>query len=343
MIIKEVYVNNFRGIREGVLKVPEHVTVLVGRNGVGKSSILEALYLISACAQARDDVRAANKHDYVVFRRGHRGGWNTARFTLWHRGETEKPIIIKLKVNGGELEFMIPYEGPYSPYLVFEGKLVNLERGYYYEKSLMYSAIDTKSFAGLKDFLKGFLLIDDNIFRNPVEVEKYAWHKVAVKRLDKRIVDMLKREFEPKAEGLTYIPIGGEFSLALQTTDTTVRIDDLGDGARASLLVGMLILAYNPTVLLLEDPEVHMHPGGLYAYMETLLELSKEMGFQIMLTTHSVELIQIIEDLSRKLGLGVSVNYVEMEEGVLKARNFSIDDVEILRKLGIDMRLLHKF
>jgi len=35
--------------------------------------------------------------------------------------------------------------------------------------------------------------------------------------------------------------------------------------------------------------------------------------------------------------------YIEREEGILRARSFSADDHEILRKLRIDIRLLHKF
>jgi hypothetical protein len=45
---------------------------------------------------------------------------------------------------------------------------------------------------------------------------------------------MVREEFEPDAEGLTYVPSDEGYSyLALQTSRTTVRVDDLGDGARS--------------------------------------------------------------------------------------------------------------
>jgi len=35
--------------------------------------------------------------------------------------------------------------------------------------------------------------------------------------------------------------------------------------------------------------------------------------------------------------------YLEREAGILKSRSFSPQDLEVLRKLGIDVRLLHIF
>ena len=67
------------------------LTVLVGRNGTGKSSVLEALYLASACAPSWDAVRRVSKLDYVVSRRGGRGSWSDSRRFLWYMGIRSTP------------------------------------------------------------------------------------------------------------------------------------------------------------------------------------------------------------------------------------------------------------
>lgn len=79
-----------------------------------------------------------------------------------------------------------------------------------------------------------------------------------------------------------------------------MRVDDLGDGARAALLAAMLVLAYEPTVLLIEEPELHMHPGGLYAYTRFLLNPARSAGLQVIATTHSHEFIYTARRLSRE-------------------------------------------
>ncbi len=142
-------------------------------------------------------------------------------------------------------------------------------------------------------------------------MENYARLGLLTRRLNKRVLELVREEFEPEAEGLTYAPVGGGYHLMLQTAETAVRVDDLGDGARAALLAAMLALAHRLTVLPLEEPELHMHPAGLYTYLRFLLKLAREVGFQVIASTHSVELVQIARALSMELGVESSVLYLE--------------------------------
>ena len=352
-MISEVHISGFRGIREGHLGDLKQITILVGRNGVGKSSVLEALYLISACAESKDEVRGVEKLDYVVSRRGGRGDWDSSRGLLWYMGDTEKPIEVRIGLKGATREFIIaPVGGVSKPVRLKEDNyLIDLETYRFSEgieniHHMRHVGLPSEysEYQEIKKFLSGILFIDWFITRRPNIVEKYAWPRLLAKRLDKRIVELLKEEFEPDAEGLTYAPSGeNRYHLAVQTAETAVRVDDLGDGARAALLASMLVLAYRPTVLLLEEPELHLHPAGMYTYVKFLVRLAKEIGFQIIASTHSLELIQIVQRLAQESGFEASVLYLEREDGVLKARSFSVEDVEAMRKLGFDVRLLYMF
>lgn len=42
--LKSLYINSFRGFNEFILEINEKLTVLVGKNGVGKTTILEIIY-----------------------------------------------------------------------------------------------------------------------------------------------------------------------------------------------------------------------------------------------------------------------------------------------------------
>ena len=61
------------------------------------------------------------------------------------------------------------------------------------------------------------------------------------------------------------------------------------------------------------------------------------------MSTHSIELIQFAEKISEELDLDSTVQFIEREKGVVRARRFTLKDTELLRKLGIDIRLLYKF
>ena len=73
MIIGRIEVRNFRGIKETSIDGLSQLSILIGKNGAGKSSLLEALYLVSSCASIKDDVRGDMKLDYLISRRGGRG------------------------------------------------------------------------------------------------------------------------------------------------------------------------------------------------------------------------------------------------------------------------------
>ena len=353
-MISSVYISRFRGIRKGSIEGLEQVSVLIGRNGAGKSSVLEALYLVSACAGSRDVVRRIDKLDYVVNRRGGRGRWDELRRVLWYMGDTENPIEIQIESENKTLKFIaVDVHTGSSPIRMVtgDGLLIELEGGHV-SKSIEdlkagHWSMTIKSIEGelaeVKRFLDGFLLVDGVLARQPTIVEAFAWPRILSKRLDKHVVEIIREEFEPEAEGLTYVPSDKDYYLALQTARTAVRIDDLGDGARTALLAAMLVLAYRPTVLLVEEPELHMHPAGLYTYMKFLIRLAKDIGFQIIASTHSIELVQILQALAKELGIELAALYLEREDDVLRARSFSADDFEILRKLGIDIRFLYRF
>jgi putative ATP-dependent endonuclease of OLD family len=61
MWIRQLYIENFRGIREATVEFGERQTVLVGANGAGKSTIVEAIALLFG----RDRlVRSLTEHDF---------------------------------------------------------------------------------------------------------------------------------------------------------------------------------------------------------------------------------------------------------------------------------------
>jgi len=314
-MLKRIKILNFRGIKEGVIDDLKQVTLIIGKNGSGKSSILEALYAVSAYAEDYDEIRGIRKLDYIINRRGNRGLWDDARQSIWYLQDVENPIIISLSLNSEEYEFTI-----------LNTKIIN--------NPVQLRSPSGRVEALFEEYLGRILFIDGRLLLQPEKIEKYAWSRVVAKRLDKLIVSMIREEFEEEAEGLTYIPIGNTYYLALQTSETTIRIDDLGDGARTALLTALLTIAYKPTLILIEEPELHMHPAGLYTYMKFLLKQARELNFQIIATTHSIELIHIIQDITKEEKLELAIIFIEREKGVLKTRNFSPKDTEILKKLG---------
>lgn len=95
-----------------------------------------------------------------------------------------------------------------------------------------------------------------------------------------------------KKQGFFYQQNGKEFS-----------IDTLATGIKTYVVMKMLLdngyLRPN-SLLILDEPEVHLHPSWQLLFAELLVLLNKELGIKVLLATHSPYFLQAIETYSKK-------------------------------------------
>jgi len=336
------------------------VNVLIGRNGSGKSTVLESIYLASAWVDSYDKLHNARKMDYVISRRTGRGSWISSRDVLWFLMDVTRDVKMKFTfTNNDKLEFkLIRFDGEGNVWLPIPGGLLSetalIEYDHYNYSDNKLLSIASRSligknlrarfielYADIIGFLEGIVFIDSNILADPKRVEDVTWSKILAKRLDKFITGMVREEFEADAEDITYMPIGGDKVLALKLSKTTVRVDDLGDGARSAILMASILLTLDNTAVLIEEPESHQHPGGLKAVMNFVLKVAKERKLQLFMSTHSVELLKILQKLCKDVGLRLKIFFLERNvEGFVDVRVLERIDINTLLKLGLDPRFL---
>jgi len=104
---------------------------------------------------------------------------------------------------------------------------------------------------------------------------------------ERDIVPNLERLTE---KGVVYKSSNGEL--------TTLPYCMHGDGFFALLQLLYSIKDAAGGVLLIEEPENHMHPGYLSIFVEQLLEWAKELDIQVFMTTHSYDLIEVLANYS---------------------------------------------
>ena len=114
-----------------------------------------------------------------------------------------------------------------------------------------------------------------------------------------------------------------------------IRLGDLGAGTQVYIISRILYELKNPQILLWDDVEAHMNPRMLIRIAEWFSELI-ENGTQVVVTTHSLEAVRILAEFNRD----VKIYVTSLENGILKARKLTIDDVENLLSAGIDIRMV---
>lgn len=67
-------------------------------------------------------------------------------------------------------------------------------------------------------------------------------------------------------------------------------------------------------VIILDEPEIHLHPEWQLKFAEVIVLIQKEFGMNVLLNTHSPYFLNAIEVYSKRYGIDSSCNYYMTEE-----------------------------
>ena len=252
-MITNITLQNFKCFRE--LEVnPKLITVFIGPNGAGKSSVLQALLLLKQSAEGSRPVYQGKFIDL----RGETGV--TPNFL-----KGPAPLSVNFRVSG--------FQDPSSEQRVTLEKLrfVSAARGL----ARPTYALDD-SYVEYITSLQGLGVQEEQLATNLV----YA--RLSEERLSKLLHKVtgtgLRAETVPSraVEVKSLTPAGA------------VNMVAEGFGANALIqLFHQLITADKGATVLIEEPEIHLHPKAQAELAEVLADTAKADGKQIIMTTHS--------------------------------------------------------
>lgn len=73
-------------------------------------------------------------------------------------------------------------------------------------------------------------------------------------------------------------------------------IDAMGTGILQAIQISAYIHLFQPKLLLLDEPDAHLHPNNEIALANLLVELTEQMDTKIIMATHSRTLITVLKD-----------------------------------------------
>ncbi len=302
--IRSVRLEHFRGVREGGVDGLVDVNILGGRNNSGKTTVAEAL-----CYWAGPDAA-----DATGYQRHHR--WIQARSSD----------------TAAQLQFL-SYRGDTTLWPVVEAT---------FEESRTFAAWSwgqlclntvgdepTGYKSGLTPFFPQDLLRRD--------FEGRLWPAILQSRADKLLAAELSKIFGINLEGVQLLPDGRAMLLF---PDHGLPIDTQGDGARAVFRCLTVLVTMKDTMFILEEPECHQHPGSLGRYAEAVCSMAAKRSVQLLLTTHSLECVRAFLAGAEQAGTTAKLFNLELNDGVLKARDVSAAAAKGLDASGVDLREL---
>jgi predicted ATP-dependent endonuclease of OLD family len=169
------------------------------------------------------------------------------------------------------------------------------------------------------------------------KIEQDHWSRLLATRRDKALTASLNHVFELNAESFQLLPSN---QLMVLFDEYSLPLDSQGDGTRAALRTMIVLSLMNDTLLMLEEPECHQHPGSLERFALALCKQAKAQNVQLIISTHSGECVRCFLEAAKKAESEGAVFHLTLEDGKQDARRLDPEAVESLTATGVDVRFL---
>ena len=221
------------------------------------------------------------------------------------------------RIYGEDLEYLIDFE---NEFLAANG-LIDLERIYFIDSLSIFDAFvlvnsETEHNKNLKSALFEEInepdVFDDIIYKDTLNIEK-------------KLNDILNGKMHFDKKGLNYIEDGDEISMK----NTSSGIKQL---AILQLLLEKRKLTPN-SFLILDEPEVHLHPKWQIDFAAILVLIAKELDVSIHINTHSPMFIEALYTFSEYYDFEDFTNYYlsEVSDNGNKFNFTQIDSYELYK------------
>lgn len=331
-MIKSVFVENFMRIHERTEVPLGPVTVLVGANGSGKSSILKAIHWAVRCATLRDakDKTTLDRMDYtpskdfleLAHKRRIQNSENMPKIIVGFVDNSDRETIIKINAARNDAGAKAIISGPMTtiltksePQTAYIPGLAGLAET---ETLLSTPVLHRKAASGEGGSVLRHVLLD---LADGSTAENYAELHELNKWVSKIIPGV---RFWVKFDKLRDVHISAHFLTDdMKVTGRTIDLqrkplEMAGTGFLQIVQIFAYLLKFKPRLLLIDEPDAHLHPGTQEALIHTLEEAAAEYpDTQFILTTHSPSLV-------RACGSSTRVHWVN--HGKVKS-----DDEEVVR------------
>lgn len=284
-MIRSLSIHNLRGIRSGKIEQLCRLVILVGPNSSGKSTVLDAILLaaspspqqtVNQLLQRRPGLNNAQR--WLIWRSGEepvdRGEITiqtdapparTVEFFRMHAGNFDSPIQVSTRYEAGSPQTATSTPPPPVPQRI-------------------------PNPAPIKDVPSVRLIDPDGAA--PQQPLHAIYTEVAERNL-RRQAKAILTDLLPEIEDIEILSLDNQPVVYLVYSDGARPVALAGDGIKLLLRQSLELAAPVGGVVLLEEPEVHMHPGAIRQSARAMLAATRR-GIQVIVTTHSLDLIDAL-------------------------------------------------
>jgi AAA15 family ATPase/GTPase len=334
-MIETITIERFKNIKKIILPL-ESINVLVGSNNSGKSSILQSIQFAVSIAQTTSldefyytkwkanklsTSLTTNQIIYTpirdIYSLGIGGSLSqdkakaiAVRFTEKETNETANFLLRK----GRNKNLLTEIEGQ-----ILGNQIRNLENPFtiYVPGLAGIPAIEELKSEGIirRAAAKGDA---NNVFRNILwllKQDEIKWNTFIT-------------DFNDVFPGLSLnisfdVTKDEHINAYITDKNKNLPVDAFGTGVLQTIQILSYVHLYNPKILILDEPDSHLHPSNQRIIAEKLNDITSRLNFQIILSTHSRHLLDAFKDYA-------SINWIS--NGQIKDKEY--DFISVLLEIG---------
>lgn len=331
-MISSITIQNLRGIGAGTVAPLTPLTILIGPNGCGKSTVLDAL-LIGAGMDGAAIGQAVARHPMT--RNGAR--WLVGASNRTAEIEIEDPqgqrhyrcVIERRRPDKGRGALTEGLPGPPAAAIrcTWAGDSTDRRMSF-----TTFTAENHYASVGSAARAQGLPFGEVRLVDSGLPVPLNDAYSETVRQGRKREVMALLQSLVPDVENVEILTEDdGTPTLYITKATGSLPVGLAGDGVQSFLQLALALAAQPDGLVLVEDPEVYLHTRAIRQTARALLA-SMRRNLQVVVTTHSLELVDDLVQQSEEADLArISLFSLRLANGALESSRLSGRDVASVR------------
>lgn len=367
-MVNEVQIKGFRGLKDFSMKDLGRINLLVGTNNSGKSSILEALELMSSRGSLRsiwtatarrgerlwfdDDTRRYSEGDVSHLFYGHSFQAGSQIVIASRSDFAQEQVRIEVVQLPEEKRDLFPEQ---SPTPVSEPLALRVEwrngkpesrievplspRGGLSSRNITRSSAERLDSTSVQ-FISTAALSADEVLS--------LFDEIVLTPEEELLVEAL-RTIEPNIDRIA--SIGSERSrlvsgtrqgnivVKLSNHKDRIPIGSMGDGIWRMLGIALSLVNAENGILLIDEIDTGLHYSVLSNMWKLVKTTAERLNIQVFATTHSRDCYESLASISREhISEHSTVTIQRVERGATKAISFSEQEIVAASERGIEVR-----